>query len=192
MFWFSWKIVHVYISGREKKNKLKEKHMESSEKLVNRVPTSLNTSFVSVNFGNNISDSCTAFRCTNWRSATSLQFYCTPSAKQYLEQRITKWVTTIRREKGPAKKINNAQISSAHCAIDKPSWFSKAWNFPAISFLLTKTCVKRWRRPNKITSKICTAPYICSNSRMASLHYFHFFTICRNYFPFSVLLFFYF
>ena len=32
------------------KNKLKEKHAESSEQLVNRVPTSLYTSFVSVDF----------------------------------------------------------------------------------------------------------------------------------------------
>ena len=30
------------------------------------------------------------------------------------------------------------------------------------------------RRPNVTTSKIFTAPYICNNSRMASLHYFHF------------------
>ena len=32
------------------KNELKEKHAESSEQLVNRVPTSLYTSFVSVDF----------------------------------------------------------------------------------------------------------------------------------------------
>ena len=42
---------------------------------------------------------------------------------------------------------------------------------------------KRRRRPNVTTSKIFTAPYICNNSRMASLHNFHFFIICRNYFP---------
>ena len=42
------------------------------------------------------------------------------------------------------------------------------------------------------TSKIFTGTYICNNSRMASLHYFHFFIIWRNYFPYSVLLFFYF
>ena len=34
---------------------------------------------------------------------------------------------------------------------------------------------KRQRRPNVTTSKIFTAPYICNNSRMASLHYFQFF-----------------
>ena len=32
----------------------------------------------------------------------------------------------MRREKWPAKKINNAQICSAHFATDKPSQFSKA------------------------------------------------------------------
>ena len=42
---------------------------------------------------------------------------------------------------------------------------------------------KRRRRPNVTTSKIFTAPYICNNSRMASLHNFHFFIMCRNYFP---------
>ena len=69
------------------KNKLKEKHAEE-----NRVPTSIYTSFVSVDFEKNMPDSCAAFGCTNRRSAT-LQFYCTPSAKLYPEQRITKWVT---------------------------------------------------------------------------------------------------
>ena len=42
---------------------------------------------------------------------------------------------------------------------------------------------KRRRRPNVTTSKIFTAPYICNNSRMASLHNFHFFIMYRNYFP---------
>ena len=42
---------------------------------------------------------------------------------------------------------------------------------------------KRRRRPNVTTSKIFTAPYICNNSRIASLHNFDFFIICRNYFP---------
>ena len=51
---------------------------------------------------------------------------------------------------------------------------------------------KRQRRANVTTSKIFTAPYICNNSRMALLHYLHFFIICGNYFPYSVLLFFYF
>ena len=46
----SQKIAHAHISGRQNKNKLKEKHAESSEQLVNRVPTSLYTSFVSVDF----------------------------------------------------------------------------------------------------------------------------------------------
>ena len=79
--------------GTQNKNKLKEKHAASSEQLVNRVPTSIYTSFVSVDFKKNIPDSCAAFRCTNRRSTTSLQFYRIPSAKRYPELRITKWVT---------------------------------------------------------------------------------------------------
>ena len=67
--------------------------MESSEQLVNRVPTSIYTSFVSVDFEKNMPDSCAAFGCTNRRSTTSLQFYRIPSAKRYPEQRIAKWVT---------------------------------------------------------------------------------------------------
>ena len=39
------------------------------------------------------------------------------------------------------------------------------------------------RRPKVTTSNIFTAPYIFNNSRMASLHNFHFFIMCRNYFP---------
>ena len=38
---------------------------------------------------------------------------------------------------------------------------------------------KRRRTPNVTTSKIFTASYICNNSRMVSLHNFHFFIICR-------------
>ena len=34
---------------------------------------------------------------------------------------------------------------------------------------------KRQRRPNATTSKILTAPYICNNSRMVLLPYYHFF-----------------
>ena len=101
----------MHISGRQNKNKLKEKHAESSEQLVNRVPTSIYTSFVSVDFKKNIPDSCAAFRCTNRRSTTSLQFYRIPSAKRYPELRITKWVTTKK-----IKKINNARIRGAHFA----------------------------------------------------------------------------
>ena len=38
-------------------------------------------------------------------------------------------------------------------------------------------------RPNVTTSKIFIASYIsiCNNSRIASLHYFHFTIICKNY-----------
>ena len=71
---------------------LKEKHVESSEELVNRVATSLYTSFVSVDFEKNMADSCPAFGCTNGRSTTSLQFDRISSAKRYPEQIITKWV----------------------------------------------------------------------------------------------------
>ena len=93
LFWFSRKTAHAHIFGWQNKNKLKEKHAESSEQLVNRVPTSIYTSFVSVDFEKNIPDSCAAFRCTNRRSTTSLQFYRIPSAKRYPELRITKSVT---------------------------------------------------------------------------------------------------
>ena len=40
---------------------------------------------------------------------------------------------------------------------------------------------KRQGRPNITTSNIFTASYICNNSKTASLHYFHFSIICRNY-----------
>ena len=46
LFWIPRKIVHAHISGRQNKNELKEKHTESSEHPLNRVPTS----FVSVDF----------------------------------------------------------------------------------------------------------------------------------------------
>ena len=65
------------------------------------------------------------------------------------------------------------------------------FKFTKISAKQTQESLKQYeqaqkcqRRPNVTTSKIFTAPYICINSRMASLHYFHF--------PGSVLLFFYF
>ena len=57
LFWFSQKIAHVHISGRQNKNKLKEKHAESSEKLANRFPASIYTSFISVGFEKYIPDS---------------------------------------------------------------------------------------------------------------------------------------
>ena len=87
-FWFSRKIAYAHIPGRQNKNKLKEKHAESSEQLVNRVPTSI----LSVDFEKNMPDSCAAFGFTNRRSTASLQFCSIPLVKQYLEQRITKWV----------------------------------------------------------------------------------------------------
>ena len=65
-------------------------------------------------------ESCAAFGCTNRRSTTSLQFYRIPSVKRYPEQRM-KWVTAMRREKRPAKSINNAQICSAHFETDEES-----------------------------------------------------------------------
>ena len=85
--------MQAHMFSRQNKNKLKEKHAESSEQLVNRDPTSIYTSFVSVDFEKNMPDSCPAFGCTNRRSTTSLQFYRIPPAKRYPEQRITKWVT---------------------------------------------------------------------------------------------------
>ena len=119
LFWFSRKIaLRTYLAGKTKIN-----WKESTWKVVNRInwfPTSLYTSFVSVNFGKNMPDSCGAFGCTNWRSSTSLQFYRIPSAKRYPERRI-KWVSAMRREKWPAEKINNARMCSAHLATGKPS-----------------------------------------------------------------------
>ena len=61
--------MHVHISGRPNKNK----HVES-EQLVNRVSTSLYTSFVSVDFEKNMPDSYAEFGYRNQRSTTSLQF----------------------------------------------------------------------------------------------------------------------
>ena len=55
------------LSGRQNENKLKVKHAESSEQIVNRIPTSIYTNFVSVDFEKNMPDSCTAFGCTNRR-----------------------------------------------------------------------------------------------------------------------------
>ena len=105
------------LAGKTKTNW--KKSMQKVVKRLNWVPTSLYTSFVSVNFGKNMPDSWAAFGCTNERSSTSLQFYCIPLAKQHPEQRI-KWVTAMRREKWPAEKINNAQIWSAHFVTGKP------------------------------------------------------------------------
>ena len=51
LFYFFPKITHVHISGTQNKHKLKEKHVEINQQLVNRVPISLYTSFVSVDFG---------------------------------------------------------------------------------------------------------------------------------------------
>ena len=74
-FYFPKKLrMRTYQAGKTKK-KLKGKHTESSEELVNRVPTSTYTNFVSVDFEKNMPDSCAAFGCTNRRSTTSLQFY---------------------------------------------------------------------------------------------------------------------
>ena len=49
---------------------------------------------------------------------------------------------------------------------------------------------KRQRRPNITTSKIFTAPYIYKNSRMALIHYFHFFYNLQKFLSlFSVIIF---
>ena len=67
--------LHAHISDRQNKNKLKEKHVEISEQLVNKVLTS---SFVSVDYVKNMPDSYAAFVCKNQSSTTSLQFYHIP------------------------------------------------------------------------------------------------------------------
>ena len=79
--------MRTYLAGKTRKTERKTR--ESSEQLVKKA---LN-SFVSVDFGKNMPDSCAAFGCTSWstKSTTSLQFYRIPSAKRYPEQRITKW-----------------------------------------------------------------------------------------------------
>ena len=85
-FDFPEKLCMDHISGRHNKNKPKEKHAESSEHPANRVPTSLYTSFISVDFEKSMPDSCTAFGCTNHRSTTSLQFYHIPSWNDILSK----------------------------------------------------------------------------------------------------------
>ena len=87
-----------YLAGKTKINWKKNTWKVVSSYLLNRVPTSLYTSFVSVNFGKSMTESCPAFGCTNWRSTTSLQFYRISSAKRYPEQRITKWVTAKKNQ----------------------------------------------------------------------------------------------
>ena len=115
LFWFSRKIAHAHISGRQNKKKLKEKNVESSDHLVNKVLTSLYNSFISVDFGKNMPECCTTFGCINSRSTTSLQYYRIPSAKWYPEQRITKWVNAkIDRLR---KYITH--VCSPHFATDK-------------------------------------------------------------------------
>ena len=85
-------LMHTYLAGKTKK---KEKHVETSEQSSHQF---IHTSFVSVDFGKNMPDSCTVFGCTNRRSTTFLQFYCISSARRYPEQRITKWVTTAKND----------------------------------------------------------------------------------------------
>ena len=71
LFWFSRKIAYAHISGKQNRAK------KSTRKVVNRlnwVPTSLHTSFLSLNFRKNMSDSCAAFGCTNQRSTFLCNF----------------------------------------------------------------------------------------------------------------------
>ena len=84
--------MRTYLAGKKKK---KEKHVETSEQSSHQF---IHTSFVSVNFGKNMPDSCAVFGCTNRRSTTFLQFYCISSARRYPEQRITKWATTAKND----------------------------------------------------------------------------------------------
>ena len=72
----------------QNKIKLKEKHVQRREKLHQEFPPAFY-----LDFGQNMQDSCAAFQWKNKWSTTSFKFYCISSAKQYPEQRITKWVT---------------------------------------------------------------------------------------------------
>ena len=107
-----------------------------------------------------MSDSGTAFECTNRRSTNSLQFYHRPSAKRYPEQRI-KWVTAMRREKWVAQVIKNYIYDPLHIV-----YVSNVFTFFNISAKQTQASLKRYeraqehlRRPNiTTTSKIFTAP----------------------------------
>ena len=83
--------MHTYLSGRQNKNKLKEKYGESSEQLVNRVLTSLYTSLVPVDSKKKYARLLYSFPMykVNRRSTAFLQSYHIPSAKRYPEQRIT-------------------------------------------------------------------------------------------------------
>ena len=105
--------------------------MESSEQLVNKVLTSSYTSFVSVSFGKNMPDSCTALGCLNW-STTSLQLYPIPSTKRYPEQTIKKWVNAkndwLRTH---VCKVNMMHVcicsAHSHFAADKASYTMRSF-----------------------------------------------------------------
>ena len=114
-----------------------------------------------------MSDSGTAFGCTNRRSTNSLQFYHRPSAKRYPEQ-IIKWVTAMRREKWVAQVIKN-YIYLSGAKLNDPLhivYVSNVFTFFNISAKQTQASLKwyeraqkRLRRPNiTTTSKIFTAP----------------------------------
>ena len=157
--------MRTYVASKTKIN-----WKRSTGKVVNRlnwVPTILHTSFVSVNFGKNMPESCATFGCTNRRSSTSLQFYLIPSAKRYPEQRI-KWVTAMRREKWVAQVIKN-YIYLSGAKLNDPLhivYVSNVFTFFNISAKQTQASLKRYeraqkrlRRPNiTTTSKIFTAP----------------------------------
>ena len=118
LFWFPRKIAHEHISGRQNKNKLKEEHVESSEQLVNRVPNSLYTSFVSVDFGK----SMPVRQHSDVQSKLKVNYFF--KILLYTFSEMVSWVKNNKMGhcwKWPAKKINIAQICSAHFATDEPS-----------------------------------------------------------------------
>ena len=71
MFWLSYECFFILCDAFWLKSAI-----SSHNSCVNRVPTSIYTSFV--DFEKNMPDSCAAFGCTNRRSTTSLKFYCIP------------------------------------------------------------------------------------------------------------------
>ena len=81
----------TYIWEAQNKNKLKEKHAKSSEQLVNRVPTSIYTSFISVDFEKNMPVVQHSDEQIEGQVLLYI-FIVYLAAKQYPEQRITKRV----------------------------------------------------------------------------------------------------
>ena len=86
------KILHTHISGRQNKNKLKEKHAESSEQLVSRVPTSIHQ-FRICGFWEKYVRQLRSIRMYKSKVNYFFTILWYTFSKRYPEQRIAKWVT---------------------------------------------------------------------------------------------------